>query len=285
MSTELTVLNNQDTSLATNNGGLGIDFGSKLFALKPATLGVVQSNTTIDGAIKGKLRISETGDQFDELTCTLLVMPIEQRSWYTGTPGQLNRTPDNLMCFSRDMVKPDAKAKVPQAIKCNGCPKSDWGPWRAAKEKGGVAPKELIPSCDAYYYVVLIDTVYQMPLQMFIRSKAKTELEQGCQNISRRLAMMKAQKLNPNIFDISFKLKTKQIKTGQFTSYVPVMSDFAAITPEQKLQFGEIYTSFLAKGKNADNDAEETAEDQMDNAAASINSAVTGDIQEGEIVV
>lgn len=281
MSTEngLTILGQEDTSLALP-GGLGVDFGSKLFQLKPATLGVVQSNTTIDGAIKGKLRVSETGDQFDFLTCTLLVMPIEQRSFYTGVAGQLNRTPDNLMCFSRDMVRPDAKAKVPQAVLCKNCAKADWEAWRQNKVK------ENIPPCDAYYYVVLIDTVYKMPLQMFIRSKAKQELEQGCQNISRRLAMMKAGGKNPNLFDIKFKLSTKSIKTGQFTSYVPVMSDFSAITDEERVEFGDIYTSFLAKGEKASNDAaEEQAQSQVDNAGQSIDDAVVGDIAQGEIIV
>lgn len=284
MSTELTVLNNQDTSLATSEGGLGVDFSSKLFQLKPATLGVVQSNTNIEGAIKGKLRISETGDQFDEMICTLLVMPEERRSYYLKIPGNdLNRNPENLLCSSRDMVKPDAKAKLPQAMACKSCPQSDWGPWRKKFEDTKVKDKDLIPPCDAFYYAVLIDTVYQMPLQMFIRSKAKAELEAACQNISRRLAMMKAQGKEPNIFDISFKLKTKKIQTGQYVSYVPSFSDFAGVTPEQREKFGDIYRSFIAAKSKPQDDA--TDEEQVLEANQSINSVVSDDTIDGEIAI
>ena len=124
MSTALTVL--QDAPNAIQQGGLGVDFGSKLFALRPATLSIVQPSSTIENAVKGNLRINETGDQYTEMFVTLLVMPTEQRNYYIGNPSEMNRTLENLMCFSRDMITPDPKARIPQAVNCASCPRQDW---------------------------------------------------------------------------------------------------------------------------------------------------------------
>jgi hypothetical protein len=89
MGTELTILNNET---AIQEGGLGLESSNKLFQVKPGTLTVVQPNSQIEGAIKGKLRISETGDQFDEMFCTLLVQPSEQRQYHIGNASEMNRT-------------------------------------------------------------------------------------------------------------------------------------------------------------------------------------------------
>lgn len=224
-----------------NQGGLGIDFSDPLFRLRPGTIAINQPNTQVDGAIKGKLRITETGQQFDEMLVTLLKMPAKQRAYYTGNSGQMNRTPDNLTCFSRDMIRPDKGAKVPQAVLCQSCPNGDIG-WERYRE---TKAKEDIPQCDAYYYALFIDTVYKMPLQMYIRSKSKKPFENGLQELARTLYMMQSQGLNPNIFDLSFKLSTKKILTGALPSYVIHLSDFKAITDEQRADFGTIYMQFL----------------------------------------
>lgn len=268
MSTELTVLNNQNTSLAVP-GGLGVDFSSKLFQLKPATININQPNTTAEGAIKGKLRISETGDQFDEMFVALLLMPQEQRSYYVGESGQLNRTPDNLHCFSRDMQFPDKAAKYPQAQSCATCPRASWDLWRKTKLKTD------IPACDAYYYALFIDTVYKMPLQMFIRSKSKQPFEAGMQNVARTLAKLKATGKNPNIFDIGFKLTTKKIQTGNLPSYILNLSDFRVITDEEREQFGDIYLQYTNRNKAAEDKAAELeAQNQVADQESSIDDAV-----------
>jgi hypothetical protein len=278
MSSELTVLNN---STEVQQGGLGVDFSSKLFQLKPATLGVVQKNTTLEGATPGRLRISDTGQQFEEVFATLLRMPTEGRQYHVGPPGELNRNPENLFCFSRDMQAPDPKSKVPQALLCSKCPRSDWGPWRESKEKNGFADKSLIPACDPSYYILLIDTVYQLPLQMYIRSKAREPFEQGMQNLARTLAIGKAQGKNPNLFDVKFRIKTKQITTGKFTSYVPVFENFEYVSDEEREKFGEIYLQFINRSKTQDQlNAVAEAEAEVDNVQSKIDSSVV----EGEYV-
>jgi hypothetical protein len=283
MSGELTVLNNQTELQPT--GGLGIDFNSKLFSLKPATLTIVQPSSTLDGATKGNLRIAETSDEFKEMYCSLLIMPSERRSWYIGEAGELNRTPDNLMCFSTDMVRPHDKAKMPQAVLCSKCPKADWEPYRQYKEKNGKGNKALIPPCDAFYLVHLIDTVYQLPLRMYIRSKAKGYFEQGMQNVARTLAMAKAQKKNPNIFDVKFKLSTKLVQDGQYKYYVPVISEPKMITAEEREVFGAMYQSFT--DKQTQKQLEEVEEAAVETAQANIDKAVEGQYvgSDGEITI
>jgi hypothetical protein len=259
----------QDTALAVKQGGLGLDFGSKLFQLKPATININQPSTQAEGAIKGKLRVSETGDQFDEMFVTLLLMPVEQRSYYVGEPGQLNRTPDNLHCFSRDMLTPDLSAKYPQSPTCKSCPKQDWTKWRNTKAKAD------IPPCDAYYYALFIDTVYKMPLQMFLRSTGKKPFEAGMQQLARTFAKAKATGSNPNIFDIGFRLGTKMIQTGKNQSWIPTFSDFRKIEDDEREAFGDIYLQYINRGKQSDEEAQAQAEaEATTNAELSINDAV-----------
>src|ERR1700674_77591 len=115
MSNELVKVNEEGKSLVPT-GGHGIDFGSKLFNLKPATLSIVQKMSQVANATPGKLRINETGEEFDLMTVVLLAMPVEWRDYHIGEKGGLNRTQENLMCFSRDLIRPDARSKDPQAL-------------------------------------------------------------------------------------------------------------------------------------------------------------------------
>lgn len=266
----LAVVGSNPAPLA-QTGGLGIDFGSKLFQLKPATLSINQPSTQAEGAIKGKLRIAETGDQFDQLVVTLLLMPQERRQYYVGEPGKLNRTQENLMCFSNDLVRPDEKAKVPQALRCAACAKASWDKWRQDKRK------ENIPPCESFYYALLIDTKYRMPLQMYIRSTGKAPFEQGMKNLARKLYMMQQEGLNPNIFDISFTLSTEKVTKNGTVSWIPKLSGFNLISAEQREEFGSVYKQFVNRKNAPTAGEEEQAAAQIDEAEATINNAVTGE--------
>lgn len=284
MTTELTVLNNA----ALQEGGVGVDFNNKLFKLKPAVLTIVQPQSTIPGATKGALRIADTGDEFTEMYCALLSIPSEQRQWHIGERGELNRIPENLMCFSTDMIKPHAKAKKPQAVLCANCSRADWEPYRQYKEQNGKANKSLIPSCDAFYIAYLIDTVYQLPLKLYVRSKAKTTFEQGLQNVARTIAMAKAQKKNPNIFDVKFKLTTKLVQEGKYNFYVPVISEPKLITEAEKEVFGAMYLSFnntKSQQQLQNEEADSIAESQtsIDNSVVTDSEYVETTNSDGEI--
>lgn len=288
--TQLTVLGQSGSALATQQGGLGIDFSSRFFQLRPATLSINQPNTQVEGALKGKLRLSDTGDQYDHLFCTLLKEPIEKRAYYVKTGGELNRNPENLLCLCSEVKRnrqgveisgPDDRSKVAQALRCTGCSKSSWDKWRQTKSKDD------LPPCDLYYYVLLIDTKYKMPMQMYIRSKAKKTFDEGMEKLARRLSMMSSQGKNPNIFDVGFTLKTKQIKTNNMVSYVPELTDFRAISDEERAEFGELYQAYASRANRQD-DPELEAAEQIDQAANTIDAQVTGDvgvIQDGEIAI
>lgn len=283
MGTELTVLNNS----SIQEGGLGLTGTSRLFMPKPATLMIVQNNSTV-GNVKGNLRIAETGDEYDHIWATLLAMPQEQRQYHIGNKEDLNRTPENLMCFSTDMVRPHLKARVPQAVLCANCPKADWEPWRLYKEaNNGQTNKALIPPCDASYRALLIDDKYKLPIKMYIRSKGKAFFEEGMNNVARVIAMMRAEGKNPNIFDVKFKISTKQITTGKFLSYVATFTDPKPITDEERSKFGAVYLQYLEQQKQREQDAAtEEAEGEISESQSQVDSSVIdGEYEDKEIVI
>lgn len=222
------------TDLVKIEGGQGLaNLGSsKLMQLKPGTLVINQRMTEAKGAELGKFRIVENGMQFDEMTVALLSLPREQRDYYEGT----KRTPDTLMCFSRDMVAPHPKARVMQAATCQGCIKSSWEKYNQTKDIRD------IPPCDASYVAMFIDTVYKLPLRMYIRGASKSPFEIGMQEIARRLYMLQAQGSNPSVYDIVFTIKPEQ---GKKNNYVLSMSDFRTVTPIEREQFGAIYNTVV----------------------------------------
>lgn len=286
MSTELVVLNNQSTALTT--GGLGRTGNSKLLEVTPASLSIVQANTTLEDAKKGHLIIDgDTELQFKEMTVTLLVEPEEQRAYYVGEAGGLNRTPENLHCYSRDMVHPDDRAKYPQAHSCKGCPRASWEQFRLKRDKGIPTTKEDIPPCDAFYLINLIDTVYKMPLRMYIRSQSKEPFEIGMKKLARKLTMLAATTgRNPNIFDVTFKISTKQVTKGKYTFYILQLSDFEGTTEEQREAFGLIFGQFIEAQERRQNqilqaEAESQSYAAVDGAQSSIDTAATGGVIEG----
>lgn len=246
-------------------GGQGMDFSSKLFRLKPATLTISQGMTQAEGAIPGKLRIVETGEQFTSLKVVMLLMPQEQRSWYIGE-GNLKRIPENLMCFSRDLIRPDERSKQPQALTCSSCQYSQWN--------NDIDPA-VPPACETFYYVIFIDTVTQIPLKMYIRSTSKKPFEAAMQNIARKFKLLKAKGENPNIYDISFELKTKKrtARNGAIGYVLDVDGQsFSMITPEEAAAFGEIYMQYTSYKPEVE------AEDEGVTAQTVINNAVEEDI-------
>lgn len=273
---------------------MGVDFGSILGRAKPATITINQASTQVEGAIPGKLRIIETGQQFDEMFVTLLDMPIEKRAYYPGEPGQLNRTNDNLLCFCSNVIRkrdrsraelqgPDVNARMPQAAKCAGCVRGDWSKWRQTK-----LPKDK-PQCDTYFYAVFIDTEYKMPLQMWVRSTSKAPFEAGLEELRRKFMFMQAQRMNPNIFDIRFRLSTKKvINQGRLPSYVLSLSDFKAVSPEDREALGAFYLEWI--GTDKPQDEEEQVQQMQQVQTQVVNAEVvtpsgSEEIIEGEIVL
>ena len=279
MSNALTVLNNQT---AIQQGGLGLNLQSKLLRLKPATLNIIQPNSQAEGK-KGGIRIIETGDVFTELDAVFLAEPEEKRNLFTGKKGELNRSLENLVCFSSDGIVPDPRAKKPQAMFCANCPKSDWRPYRAYQEKNGTPDKDLAPPCEPEYRALILDTKFRMPMRMYIRGKSLVPFRKALEGpFAYTVAMAQAQGKNPNLFDVKFKIRTKQITTGKFVSYIYDLSQFSLINPDERETFGELFLRFQEQQAQAKTQPEEP-EYETDEASAPSRKEL--EYEEGEVVV
>lgn len=251
------------SELTVRQGGLGIDLSQ--FKIAPSTISINQPNTQVEGALRGKLRISDTGQQFESMVVAMLKKH-DKRAYYAGKTEQLNRTAENLLCFSNDLIRPNPASKEMQSQLCETCPQGDnaWERWRETKAK------EDRPQCDKFIYALFIDTVLKMPLQMYIRSKSKKPFEEGMSVLGKMLYMMQMQGLNPNIFDIKFTLSTSKIMTGAYPSYVLKLSNFEAINEEDREAFGAIYKQFADRPQESQEPSEEYAGPTIDARATQV---------------
>ena len=258
------------TQAAIQIGGLGVDFTNPLFRIQPATVSITK---------EGQFKVSDDGGLFEEMFVTLLDMPNESRAYYINpNDEEMFRNPENLMCFSTDMIEPSEKSKVMQAPKCAGCPRSNWEPYRNAKARGviGKQLKALIPPCDPAYRVELIDTVYKMPLRMYIRSTRRAPFEEGMSKVARQIAMMQAQGKNPNIFDVRFRMSLKLEVKGPYRYYVPVFTDIKAVTNEEREAFGDVYIKYIQfKQAFASQKTDTSAEAEIAAASAALDAEMT----------
>jgi hypothetical protein len=256
MSTDLVVLGQQQLAVG------GLELGSKLFQLKPATLELVQKMTRQEGALPGKLRVTATNEHFDVMHVVMLFAPVEQRSYFKGE--EFSR--DSKLCFSLDAIKPHQKAKEPQAYVCNGCPKGDWSKYMKTKERADMPP------CRNYYHLVLADRVTQMPYYLNVKGASIRPFETAMQNVARLIAMMQATGKKPSIFDISFKI----YPVAQGANYVLGFKEIAPLKDEDRDAFGALYLDFVNRKAQGSVVSAEDAEAEAANAtAASVDAAVT----------
>lgn len=244
-----------------------VDFGSKFLKLKPATVVIVQqmSDVVADGVAPGKIRISETGDLYEEMEVALLAMPKEGRDYHINPKGT-PKSKDTLLCFSRDMIRPSKFSKVAQSELCSMCKHSSWDKYNETKSLDD------IPACDASYYVPLIDTQFKMPLQTWIRGANKKAFDAGLENVSRTLYKMKIQGLNPQIYDVRFTLGTKKAKNGK--NFVFTITNAKPITAEERVEFGEIYQNFVGRSQEIVAQAEA---EQAEAASRTVNAEILED--------
>ena len=235
MASELTIINNAPIAHT------GVNTDSKWFKnIKPSTLTLVQKLSKVPEDVKvGNLYVKDFNAQFKEMRCVLISEPGEQRQYYIGAKGELNKRPENLGCFSYDLVRPHPDAKLPQAMLCANCDKGDWGPFNEyKKENNGKVNRDLIPPCEKDIRLLLLDTKLKMPLRMYLSSMQKAPFEEGMENIAKLILMKKAEGQDPSIYDVSFRLSSKIVQKGPFTNYVPTFTDARYITEEEKAEFG-----------------------------------------------
>src|SRR5208337_2862684 len=163
---QLVVLGQEDIQ----KGGLGLD--SRIFSITPSTVEIVQKMTRQDGAIPGKLRVTDTNQHYDEMQVVMLVQPMEQRAYFEGS----DYTKDSKLCFSLDNKEPHEKDKVAQSMKCGykdasgrfvpTCQRASWEKWRQTKDRND------LPKCKEYWHMVLADRVTQLPYYLNVRGKS-----------------------------------------------------------------------------------------------------------------
>lgn len=217
-----------------------INLDASFLPMKPALLQIVQpmSDIATKGAKVGELYL-DNGDRFNELTVVFLQEPSLGRKYYEG-PGEFNRIPENLKCFSYDMIAPNPEAPEPQSITCATCPQSDWGPWREYKEKTKMSNKDLIPKCDPQFFILLLDTKNQLPLRMYVRGKSKQTFEDALGEFARVVVKLRSNGLDPNYPDISFRLTT-EAQGKNYVLKVDKQSFRYIDNEEDRNKFGEIY--------------------------------------------
>lgn len=220
-----------------NEGGLGISPDSPLLRAKPSTLQINQPMTAYDGAIKGKLRVKETNQQFASLTCAFLAEPTMSRAYHGRTAGQsLYKNPQNLLCFSRDLIRPDTRSKEQQSATCATCSKGDmcWETWNESKR-----PEDK-PQCDKQYNLLLLTTDVKTPLRMFLTGTNRSAFGPLRRRWEAAFNQIRVDTgFLPNIYDIVFTLST--IKPNGANNWVLNMSDFQLITPELRDKFGRVF--------------------------------------------
>jgi hypothetical protein len=306
---QLTVLGQTDIQL----GGLGLN--SRIFSVSPSTIEIVQKMTRQEGAVPGKLRITDTNQHFDEMQVVMLVEPMEQRAYFEGN----DYTKDSKLCFSLDNKEPHEKAKVVQAPQCgykdaNGrfvatCPKASWEKWRQTKNR------EDLPKCKEYWHCVLADRVTQLPYYMNVRGKSIEPFIKAMKVVVKMIHLMRAQamadnealaatnaevkeameagkwnaamKAYPNVFDISFKIYAVPQEKG--TYYTLGFKEIAPLKQEDRAKFGALFLEFANKKANY---AAAAIEAEQQAAAAEAEVAVNDSLVEppagpvtGEIVI
>jgi hypothetical protein len=263
MSTSLTVLGQSDIQ----KGGLGL--GSKIFQLKPSTIELVQAMSKAEGAVPGKLRISDTGQHYDEMQVVMLFEPTQQRSYFEGEEF----SKDSKICFSLDNVEPHSKAKIAQAPFCKSCPKASWEKYRQTKLRSD------LPKCREYWHLVLADRVTQLPYYLNVKGTSIPPFEQKMGAVAKMIGLMQAQAqaedqqlvaanpgdtdlatavakdlfhplraAKPNIFDISFKIRS--VKPSKSQVYMLDVFDIAPLKKEDRPKFGAIFLDFANRKAN-----------------------------------
>jgi len=291
----LVVLGQQDIQ----RGGLGLD--SSIFSITPSTVELVQKMSRAEGAIPGKLRISDTGQHFDEMHVVLLTKPQEQRAYFEGN----DYSKDSKLCFSLDCKEPHEKAKIAQSLKCGyrdgigrfvpTCQKASWEKYRQTKDRND------LPKCREYWHCVLADRITQLPYYLNVRGTSIEPFRRSMGGVAKMIVTMRAQatmanealaennpevkaavakgqwhpllQQMPNIFDVSFKIYSVPQEKG--TYFTLGIKETAPLKVEDRSKFGALFLEFANRKATYAAQAEEAAQQAAAQAEeVSVNDSV-----------
>jgi hypothetical protein len=168
MSEELVKIGQQSLAetMESFNDAFAVNF--KEVRLSPFTLAIDQPGSTRDEgapALKvGHIRTLETNEIRKSVKVIILAMPTQSRKLQTGKyPNQ------KLVCFSRDMQKPDRKSPESQAMTCSGCRHSSWEKYNDTQNPDDA------PGCKITDRVWMLDFDNLVPAQIYVQGKGRTE--------------------------------------------------------------------------------------------------------------
>ena len=262
-------------AVPADNSAFEVDFG-QIKKITPYTLSIDQPMSEKEGVQPGMLRIVETGQLRKEFKVVLIQKPRESRSFDIGKYPNAKR-----VCFSRDMVKPDAQAQDPQAMACAGCKHASWLKFNKTKSADDA------PGCKITSQVIAIDYDNLYPVQSYIRGKSRTDgLEDGLQQVIAQFVALKMKNGTVAWTDVIMTLTTEKQKGNP--NYKLKIKDVHPLTTEEREHLSGIIAlvglqkaQMLARIEENKAAAEKSAVD--DSVTKAVSEAVSGPV-EGEYV-
>ena len=279
--------------------------GASIFKARPQMLELVHKSSRQENVKHGEFRVIGSNEHLGtSIRVVLLAVPQEQREWFIN-PQVF--TKENKGCFSLDGIQPHSRATQPPALYCATCPKGDinWATWRKTKN-----PNDL-PPCGAYWHLLLAHRTTQTPYYLNVKGKSYLPFKQAMeQQMSGMLAKIfsnvKAKNKErgytyvtaqnafvpipgfvapeggqlpilpmPNIFDISFEIKSHSRDGGPFQMS---FGDFKLMDDTTKAEFGQLYLDIVAAKAQVAPSEEELAAQAVSENAAPTSEAVKGEV-------
>ncbi|PWT76392.1 MAG: hypothetical protein C5B59_06615 [Bacteroidetes bacterium] len=204
-----------------SGGAFDVDF-TDIKRITPYTLSIDQPMTQREDIKPGMIRTVETGQLRKEVKVVLIQKPRETRAYEIG------EFPDKTtLCFSRDMIKPDARSQDMQALVCSGCPKASWEKFNKTKNFKDA------PGCKITSQTVFIDYDLLYPVEMYIRGKSRSGgLEEGLQQVTQQFVTLKMATGSVAWTDVIMTLTTEKGKKNN--NYVLKIKDVHPLTLEER---------------------------------------------------
>ena len=311
---EAIVVSNKNQAMQL--GGVGM--GAKMFRPRASMLELVHKSSRAENVKYGEFRCIASNEHFgNTIRVVLLEDPKEQREWFID-PAKFSK--ENKGCFSLDGIQPHKHAACPPALYCKTCPKGDinWVKWRANKIPANLPPCGAYwhllladRATQTPYYLNIKGKSYlpfkqAMEQQMWgLLAKMIANVKAENKKLGYSLVTLEDTETGrrwedfrpipnfvvpegqtqqpsvpmPNIFDISFDITSSSRDGGPF---VMSFGKFAAMKPEDKAEFGQLYLELLEARKEMQEGFNEEAEAEA--LVTEIQPAPQGEVLQGEVL-
>jgi hypothetical protein len=261
---------------ALAKGGIGFD--ADIFRTKPTFLKLVQPMSRMANKQIGKLLDTGTNTYMDDIQIVMLGGPQEMRKMYDKTKDFGAK--DAILCFSLDMVRPDQRARVPQAMACSACKMGNWDTWNKTHRR------EDLPPCRNYFRMFFVERTTRLPYYLNVEGASISAFKEAMGQVNRlgQLALSnvklenqkliaegKAVKPAPSIFDITFRVfVVPPAPTDKNQNYSLGFRDIKLLREEDRAEFGALYLQYtnLARAAGATTPVDEPTDEDVVSAPA-----------------